>query len=141
MTAFLVCATNACGKELVPFSVHSPSCLGMCLVFLLTQTNKRLITHLGNKVYRKQSWNNFRSNFSVVSTVSVVSCLCSVQCIWRPAGKQGLEKPANNTCSQNTTNIWNSSLVAKPMLTFISLQMNYYPLACVSVQCWQCIWT
>ena len=129
VTAFLRCAAECAQQGISPISAYSPSVVSTCLVFLLTQTNKGLITHLGNSVYNRRRRNNLSDH-------------CSVRYIRRPTDKQRVEKPANNTCIRlNSENTWNSSLVTKSMIIFINLQTTEASLVCVSIQCWQDSWT
>ena len=110
VTAFLRCAAECAQQGISPISAYSPSVVSTCLVFLLTQTNKGLITHPGNSVYNRRRRNNLSDH-------------CSVRCIRRPTDKQRVAKPANNTCMRsNSENTWNSSLVTKSMIIFINLQ-------------------
>ena len=63
---FTLCSWMSKIKELVPYSVHSPSEVSTCLVFLLTQTNKRCIRGLltnnerpaNNTCNRENIWNS-----------------------------------------------------------------------------------
>ena len=63
---FYAVQLNEQDKELVPYSVHSPPEVSTCLVFLLTQTNKRCIRGLltnnekpaNNTCNRENIWNN-----------------------------------------------------------------------------------
>ena len=81
-------------KELVPYSVHSPSDMSMCLVFLLTQTNKR---HLANSIYRNWRRKDLSDHSSMWS-------------ICRPSDKQ---QETQQDMQLNSKTIWNGSLVRK----------------------------
>ena len=109
---FTSCSCMRTIKESVPYSIHSPSDrLCLCLVCLLTQTNKRQRTHLPNKAYGR-------------SKGETISYDCFVRCIRRPTDKQWdtdqhriLQKSKKIIIIKKK--IWNSSLVTKPACAFI----------------------
>ena len=79
-------------------------------VVLLTQTNKRQRTHLGNNIYRKRRRNNFLSLF----------CAVYPWACWRTTRKAGRH------IEPNSGNIWNSSLVTESMLIFTNLHNDLH---------------
>ena len=61
-------------KELVPFSMHSPSDVSTGIVFLLTQTIKRHRTHLGNRLQKTKE-----KEFQIIDVSSVSVVLLTVR--------------------------------------------------------------
>ena len=71
-------------------SIHI-RCIYVSCLKLLTQTNKRQRTHVGNSVYKCEG--------------ERISVHCSVRCIRTPSDEQRLEKPAKQHIQPNSENV------------------------------------